>query len=951
MSLSQSNPVGEQQEPSRLLAELIRLGKVTPFQANVLLRGLPIPLSIGEYRLVRSLESELGKHWFQAIDSEHKKSGTYWMYLLRPEMLLEKPIHSFPPSFRLADQQVAINHPSIDKWMFVGVSKDHLIAVCRATPGRSLGKVLRGRRLDWSESAAMVEQIAAGLQKLHGSGLVHGRITSESVWCTEDGEYILRRDPLFLPVNPYESIGPTLVAASREESMAAAAPELSLPGSKVTVQSDLYALGGLWFHSLTQSPLFAGKSDGSTESWAKAHRNEKIDLAVGEQSNPALSRCLAHLLAKNPKARFETAGQFIKAVEFALASPRSEKPIAVVERPVVATPRAAIPTAANPLLKPRAIGAKIESSKMSKPKKPVWLLPSIAFAGCLLFGALIALLMLNGGSGNPKVLPSTDLVADSNSSQPPNPASGMGANIRVGSPDRIDMSSSQAKTVDPVGEIFSVVSDNGKMLWAPPQAGQPYSLELLPPGLEGIIFLSGGAWQLKNKIGGVGKWWLSSEVDIEQYFTRYPLLGDDRIEAAAVALYPSKRSGQPQAVVRLTLKTPVSIEQITTSLKNFEVAGFDAKSPQKQGLWVEKVDEAPIAIAMEELQTSDAAVVKRVTIGPRDLLISLAEFHGGSAPLRRQLETLLSSTDSRADMTILIAPSFLYGDGRELLATIPVGQAVLREAVDETIQAVSLTTTWEPSWYVELRMIASETRDAGKFASTLKQKMEQLPNRIESGLVQGDVHPYWRALAMRYPTMLRTLSKYARFGLEDGQVIANVYLPTDASANLAIASWMAIKDPLGLASSPVGSAASLTATKPATKSIDEILDSKINVSFEQESLEAALQLIASEVSESILAGSPLKMAIQGAAFQKDGITQNQQIRDFRKAAVPLRAVLTDLVRRANPVTTVQSPTEKDQKVVWIVQEDPSGATKKKIDLTTRGWAEANKAQLPKEFVE
>jgi hypothetical protein len=60
-------------------------------------------------------------------------------------------------------------------------------------------------------------------------------------------------------------------------------------------------------------------------------------------------------------------------------------------------------------------------------------------------------------------------------------------------------------------------------------------------------------------------------------------------------------------------------------------------------------------------------------------------------------------------------------------------------------------------------------------------------------------------------------------------------------------------------------------------------------------------------------------------------------------------VLTALSRRANPVTTVQSSNEKDQKVVWLVLEDPTTTSKKKIDMTTRAWSESNQASLPKEF--
>jgi hypothetical protein len=93
------------------------------------------------------------------------------------------------------------------------------------------------------------------------------------------------------------------------------------------------------------------------------------------------------------------------------------------------------------------------------------------------------------------------------------------------------------------------------------------------------------------------------------------------------------------------------------------------------------------------------------------------------------------------------------------------------------------------------------------------------------------------------------------------------------------------------------------------------------------------------------------MAINGTAFQKDGITRNQQVRNFEYKDTPVREILTALCRRANPVTTVQKANEKDQKVVWLLLDDPNTPSKKKLDMSTRAWSESNQAALPKEFVE
>jgi hypothetical protein len=397
------------------------------------------------------------------------------------------------------------------------------------------------------------------------------------------------------------------------------------------------------------------------------------------------------------------------------------------------------------------------------------------------------------------------------------------------------------------------------------------------------------------------------------------------------------------------MNEPVSIESVIKSSQGFAVQLFETKGEGKTGLWSNDANTDPTAIAFQGLQVDEAAMVKLVSIGPQAALMQLSETGGAAAPMRRQFETLLQSSDSRSDLTLLVAPSFLFGNGRELFSRQANLYDLLRSSIDESMQAVQLSTSSQSQWYIELRMLSSETKDAGKFASQIKQSLLKAPDELEAGMNKNPVHPYWRALAGRYPQMLRSLNKYGRFGIEDGQVVANVYLPIQAIDNMLISSWMALQN-LKSDSGSANSGSRITPAVAAQKSIEEILDTNVSISFAQESLESALQLIATEVSDSLLGGKPISMAINGSAFQKEGITRNQQIRDFAKPGVPLRSILMDLVRRANPVTTVKEPTEKDQKVVWIILDDPESILKKKIELTTRRWVEENKATLPKEFV-
>ena len=939
----------------KLAAELIRLRKITSFQANVLFGELPIPIAIGPYRISESLESRLGSNWLQATDSSRPKHTSLWCFLLTQQNLERSELQNWPPSLRLAEKQVAVTHPSLDKWRFSGIDKSSFVSFCDALEGESLSSRLINRPLSWSESASMVEQIASGLQKMHDSGLVHGCTCSDAIWCVDDGVFVLRRDPIFPPANPYSANSNSVLTNSRDVLLGVAAPELTLPIAIHSVQTDLYALGCVWYRSLTRNSPYGIELNDTAQSWAQAHTTKAAKPLTPTELPLPLQQCLAHLLAKNPVSRFATASELIQAIEFALVESEKQPcpttiPIeAIIEKPATEKP-ATVPkkkssTVATEKKKP-SVSKKSTGKKKSKKKKkkPVWVLPAMIGGACLVFGFIITLLVRNSGSSIP--VPAKASLASSNPSVENRNIATVPANIQTAAVN--NNSDISKKPTESVSEYFAVESDDGKLLWAPPQAGSPCSLEMFPAGVEAMVFVSGNMWHRRGNASDLGKWWTESQTDLVQFLSKLPLLNDDRVGSVGIGLYPSKKPGVPQAAFRISFLQPVSIDSVISACPGFSLQLIDPKS--KTGLWRNESASNAIGIAMDGMQTDGTKMIKRALVGPEDLIATLPELNGGPAPLRRQLETLLKTTDSRADLTLLFAPSFLFGDGLELLSTSPKVQEVLRESIDESMQAVAFTTTVNSRWYMELRMLSSETRDVGKFEATLKASLSSVPDDFEKVLASGTgLHPYWRALGLRYPQMMRALNRYGRFGLEDGQVVANAYLPTDALNNIVIASWMALQN-FSTEARPTVTTIRLPATKPPTKSMDEILESKITIGFEQESLEAALQLISGELSDSVLAGSPLSMSINGAAFQKEGITRNQSIRSFKHTGVTLRLVLMDIVRRANPVTTVESPTERNQKVVWVILDDPDRPRQKKIELTTRTWSEANKVSLPKEFV-
>ena len=149
-----------------------------------------------------------------------------------------------------------------------------------------------------------------------------------------------------------------------------------------------------------------------------------------------------------------------------------------------------------------------------------------------------------------------------------------------------------------------------------------------------------------------------------------------------------------------------------------------------------------------------------------------------------------------------------------------------------------------------------------------------------------------------------------------------------------------------------GSVPGIPTATTTPQNINELLNVPMSVDIPQQDLNLAIADIAMDVRSSIR-GLPFEfnIKIDGNDLMDEGITRNQAIRDFVMEDKPLQEILTGIVMKANPVTTVQSPTEKDQKLVWLITDDPLKAGNKIILLTTRKAAETKQYTLPSVFVE
>ena len=421
----------------------------------------------------------------------------------------------------------------------------------------------------------------------------------------------------------------------------------------------------------------------------------------------------------------------------------------------------------------------------------------------------------------------------------------------------------------------------------------------------------------------------------------------------------AKRAGVPfESIERVTIAFFAENEVLMTCMR-VQLAAPHALSALRNA-WSSPADEKVDSLVLltnasgesyfvAQQPLTDAQSITEFSVGPTALMRETAEARGAAGPLVSQVEKLWSVSDAEADVSLLIATPFLFSEGKSLLAMAPKRLANrLREMLEGDSRAALLQTRFEPTWYIESQLMGTSERESPRLNDLIRQRLSGAAVAVEDWFVSEQPHPYWRPLAIRYPQMLRVLAEQSRFGIERGAAVMNAYLPSEAANNILLSSWVASQDGATLASDMPQETTAAATDKPLT--LDEYLARPIKLSFDQEPIESALRLVGEEANANLPAGTPqLRFALDGGAFERAGITRNQQLRDFKHVNLPMRDALTAIAKRGNPVTTVKDTREEDQRLIWVVRDDPQQPGKQMISLTTRAEATTNNIALPVEF--
>ncbi len=171
----------------------------------------------------------------------------------------------------------------------------------------------RESRLTVEGVVRLCADVAAGLDALVGSGLIHRDVKPSNVLLELDGRALITDFGLAKDNNATELTRPGQALGSLQYM----APE-QIRAEQVDSSADVYSLGCVVYHCLKGSPPFGGY-EGMRVLWAQLQEEPEDPTAGLEGAPPELGPAVLAALAKDPAARPSSAGEYARMLRSAMA--------------------------------------------------------------------------------------------------------------------------------------------------------------------------------------------------------------------------------------------------------------------------------------------------------------------------------------------------------------------------------------------------------------------------------------------------------------------------------------------------------------------------------------------------------------------------------------------------------------------------------------------------------
>lgn len=311
---------------------------------------------------------------------------------------------------REASAAAALSHKNIVEIYDVGEDNDQYYIVMEYVPGRTLKELIAKRgALHVMEAIDIMKQVLSGTARAHQMGIIHRDLKPQNILVTDTGTAKIA-DFGIASIQSLTQFTQTDVIMG---SLHYLAPELAR-GEKATVQSDIYALGIVFYELLRGQVPFNGESPVNI---ALKHMQE--DLPSLREFNPSIPQSVENIIikatAKNLNDRYKSATEMLEDLQTCLSRTDEEKLVfdhsdEVNDPTIVVNPRQIFDEEEPEEVEERAVEKKNNNGKgkqiLEKLKNPKVLAGVVS--GVVLIIGIICYFLLFGGNKQPNVMP--DLV-------------------------------------------------------------------------------------------------------------------------------------------------------------------------------------------------------------------------------------------------------------------------------------------------------------------------------------------------------------------------------------------------------------------------------------------------------------------------------------------------------------------------------------------------------------
>ena len=221
---------------------------------------------------------------------------------------------------REASAAAALSHRNIVEIYDVGEDEDKYYIVMEYVPGTTLKElILKRGAVHYIEAIDIMKQIVSGIGKAHQLGIIHRDLKPQNILVTDSGVAKIAD----FGIASMQSLAQVTQTDVIMGSLHYLAPELAR-GEKATAQSDVYALGIVFYELLRGEVPFNGESPVNI---ALKHMQE--DLPSLLDFNPSIPQSVENIVikatAKNLNDRYQSAAEMLDDINTCLDRPNEEK--------------------------------------------------------------------------------------------------------------------------------------------------------------------------------------------------------------------------------------------------------------------------------------------------------------------------------------------------------------------------------------------------------------------------------------------------------------------------------------------------------------------------------------------------------------------------------------------------------------------------------------------------